>query len=114
MYGQEYEASKYELNGENVASSIANKSPWNNVSYSSATEAASKATSTFGYEGYQTAIMNSYAWDTVLQWLDAQFENYSTNTSYGNYSGDIRNTGMTQTDIKNNICDLTVLRFCSR
>lgn len=106
FYIARYEASKYELNGENVASSIANKSPWNNVSYSSATEAASKATSTFGYEGYQTAIMNSYAWDTVLQWLDAQFENYSTNTSYGNYSGDIRNTGMTQTDIKNNICDL--------
>ncbi len=106
FYIGRYEASSYESNGEKVASSIANKSPWNNITYTLATEAAIKASSTFGYEGYQTAIMNSYAWDTVLQWLDTQFENYSTNTSYGNYSGNIRNTGMTQTDIKNNICDL--------
>ena len=71
-----------------------------------AANAASRTSSIFGYEGYQTAIMNSYAWDTVLSWIDSTVESYSSNTGYGNYSGSIRNTGMTESDIKNNVCDL--------
>lgn len=106
FYIARYEASSYDVNGQKVASSMGNKSPWRNLTYSAAVEGATNAASAFGYEGYYTAIMNSYAWDTVLQWLDTSFENYSTNTSYGNYSGTIRSTGTTQSDIKNNICDL--------
>lgn len=106
FYIARYESSVYETNGEKVASSKAGVLPWTNVTYTEATSAASKAATTFGYEGYQTAILNSYAWDTALLWIDSKVENYSTNTGYGNYSGSIRNTGATQTDIQNNICDL--------
>ena len=106
FYIARYEASLYEKEGEKTASSIANASPWTNITYSEAAEVANKASSVFGYDGYQTAIMNSYAWDTTLEWLDSCFENYSTNTSYGNYSGNIQNTGVTESDRKNNICDL--------
>lgn len=106
FYVARYEASSYNANGEMVAGSMRNKSPWVNVTYTDAVSAASKAASAFGYEGYQTAIMNSYSWDTTTAWLDASFESYSTSTSYGNYSGEIRNTGTTESDIKNNICDL--------
>lgn len=106
FYIAKYEASAAEVDGKKVASSIRNKSPWVNVTYAEAAEAAINASTAFGYEDYRTAIMNSYAWDTVLNWIDASFENYSTNTSYGNYSGNARNTGTTESDIKNNICDL--------
>lgn len=106
FYIARYECSVYELNGENIASSKPGVLPWSNVTYTEASLAASKAATAFGYEGYQTAILNSYAWDTTLLWVDSTIENYSTNTGYGNYSGSIRNTGATQTDIQKNICDL--------
>lgn len=106
FYMARYEANKNDASGQKVAGSMGNKTPWTNVSYTEAAEASLKASSIFGYEGYQTAIANSYAWDTVLGWINSSFENYSTNTSYGNYSGNIRNTGTTEADIKNNICDL--------
>lgn len=106
FYMGRYEASMYDVNGQKVASTMENKKPWTNVTYLEATEAAAKASSAFGYEGYQTAIINSYAWDTSIAWIDKNYENYSTNTSYGNYSGDIKNTGSTESDIKNNICDM--------
>lgn len=106
FYLGKYEASMYEKNGQKVAATMANKAPWTNITYPDAAEASIKATSVFGYEGYQTAILNSYAWDTTLSWIDQNFESYSSNTSYGNYSGTIRNTGTTESDIKNNICDM--------
>ena len=62
--------------------------------------------SAFEYKECQTALMNSAAWDTVLAWIDETEENYSTDISQGNYSGELRNTGETEDDIKNNICDL--------
>lgn len=106
FYIARFEACRCEANGRNVAGSIGNRVPWTNVTYVDAVSAATDAASVFGYEGYQTAIMNSYAWDTTLNWIDATVENYSTNTSYGNYSNQTRNTGMTESDIKNNICDM--------
>lgn len=106
FYIGRYEASVYEKNGQKVAATLPNKTPWTNITYPDAAEASIKATSVFGYEGYQTAILNSYAWDTTLAWIDQNFESYSSNTSYGNYSGTIRNTGTTESDRKNNICDM--------
>lgn len=106
FYMGRYEASTYEVNGEIVAGSMGGKQPRVNISYIEAAAAASKAAQAFGYEGYQTAILNSYAWDTTTTWLDQTSENYSTSTNSGNYSGNIRETGQTEADIKNNICDL--------
>ena len=106
FYMGRYEASSVNVNGSVAAGSIAGKTPWTNVSYTEAATAASDSAKVFGYEGYQTAILNSYAWDTTLAWIDQTTENYSSNTSYGNYSGQVRNTGETQTDMKNNLCDI--------
>lgn len=106
FYIGRYEASKYEINGSTVAASIGNRMPWNNVTYIEAAEVAQKSSLVFGYEEYKTAIINSFAWDTTLAWIDESHENYSSNTSHGNYSGTIRNTGATESDIKNNICDM--------
>jgi len=107
FYIAKYEACMCDANGEKIAGSIGDRNPWINVSYVDAADAASKAASVFGYEGYQTAIINSYAWDTALAWINKSVENYSSSTNYGNYSGEIRKTGFTETDIKNNICDMS-------
>jgi len=107
FYIGRFEASGYQADNQKIAASIGNRVPWVNVTFIEAQAVASKMASIFGYDGYTTAIMNSYAWDTVLNWIDQTNENYSTNTSYGNYSGNIRNTGTTESDIKNNVCDLS-------
>ena len=106
FYMARYEASCYEANGRKVASSRNDKTPWTNVTYSEALRAVTEASSAFGYEDCQVALVNSYAWDTALNWIDQSAEGYATSLSYGNYSGELRNTGATQTDCKNNICDL--------
>lgn len=60
----------------------------------------------YGYSGVKTALINSYAWDTAISWMSETETNYSTNTSYGNYSGTILATGNTETDEINSICDM--------
>lgn len=106
FYVGRYESSQYEANGQRVAGSVGNTNPWNNVNYIDALNASNIMSSIFGYEGYQTALMNSYAWDTILAWINNSTESYSSSTAYGNYSGNIRNTGTTESDRKNNICDI--------
>ena len=58
-------------------------------------------------DNYDTQLINSYAWDTTLAWLNKRVKNYSTSLNYGNYTGTVRNTGQTETDIINNICDMS-------
>lgn len=106
FYIARFETSEYELEGEKVAVSMAGKIPWTNITYQDASEFSNQSASKFKYEGYNTAIMNSFAWDTVLNWVDQKVQNYSSNISYGNYSGSIYPTGETASDIVNNICDI--------
>lgn len=106
FYMARYEASSFDRNGARMAASMKGKMPWTNISYSDAAQMASDMGSAFEYQECQTALMNSAAWDTVLAWIDETEENYSTDISQGNYSGELRNTGETEDDIKNNICDL--------
>ena len=80
--------------------------PWTNVEYNEAYEAAQKAGLLYGYSEVRTAIVNSYAWDTTLEWINESFSNYSTNTNYGNYTGVVLETGTTSNDEVNSICDL--------
>ena len=107
FYIARYEASSYESDGQIVAASIGNKMPWINVKYDDARVAATNSGTRFGYENAKTALINSLAWDTTLDWIDSGLENYSTNTSYGNYSGEVVATGATVTDTVNHICDLS-------
>lgn len=106
FYIAKYEASQAEIDGQVAAASKAGKQPWTNISYLNAVEHADNADSVFGYTDCTTALLNSYAWDTVIQWIDKSVVNYSSSIHYGNYSDTIYPTGYTDTDFVNNICDL--------
>ena len=108
FYIARYESSIFEKSDSDqpIAATMKNRMPWTNINYITAQEVALKSANGFGYEDCKTAIMNSYAWDTTLQWLDSSVENYSTNLSYGNYAGELFYTGTTVTDMINKICDL--------
>jgi len=106
FYIGKYEASEYDYNGKKVAASRAGKMPWVNITYEEAASYSEKSATDFGYDNYRTSIINSYAWDTVIGWIDKIEENYSSRTSFGNYSGQILPTGATSADIFYNICDL--------
>mgnify|MGYP002541682328 FL=1 len=106
FYMGRVEASQFEKDGETVAASMVGKVPWTNISYLDAIDYAEKSAEAFGYTDCYTSIINSYAWDTALKWIDQTYENYSSSTNYGNYSGTIYPTGTTEQDIVNNICDM--------
>ena len=106
FYIARYEASKSVDNSVVIASSRAGAMPWSNVNYTEAYEACQKSSEVYGYTDVKTAILNSYAWDTTLAWINENVSNYSSNTSYGNYSGTISRTGETELDQVNAICDL--------
>lgn len=105
FYISRYEASESESN-----ESISCKKgliPMTNVTYLSAYEKARNMSKVYKYDGVTTALTNSYAWDTTLKWINSNITNYSTNISYGNYSGRIVTTGSTESDNANNIYDLS-------
>lgn len=106
FYMGRVEASQFEKDGETVAASMLGKVPWTNISYQEAIDYAEKSAEVFGYTDCYTSIINSYAWDTALAWIDQTYENYSSSTNYGNYSGTIYPTGTTEQDKVNNLCDM--------
>lgn len=106
FYIGKYEASQYEVDGQVAAASMSGKIPWTNITYLNAVENADNAASLYGYTDCKTALLNSYAWDTVLAWIDKSIVNYSSTINYGNYSGTIYPTGYTETDVVNGICDV--------
>ena len=109
FYIGRFEASQYEKNGKMAAASMAGKVPWTNITYQDATEYATDSAKFFGYEDCYTGLINSYAWDTTLAWIDTkeeEYPSYSSSLEYGNYSGTIYPTGITEKDEVNHICDL--------
>lgn len=106
FYMARFEASPYEDGDRKVAASLPEKMPWTDVTYREAEEAAKLSAEVFEYTDVATALVSSYAWDTTLEWINQSVTNYSTNTSYGNYSGTIYPTGSTESDQMNYICDL--------
>ncbi len=107
FYVARFEASMYDLNGTRVAASMAGKQPWTSVNFTTAQQAAADMTVAFGYsKDTTTSLINSYAWDTILEWIDKTVTGYSSSTNFGNYSSTVVNTGDTKSDIVLNICDL--------
>ena len=107
FYIARFEASAYQANQTKFAGSVEGQMPWVNVTYQDASVAASNTARALEYpEEIVTAIANSYAWDTALTWIDKTVINYSTNTSYGNYTGTVLPAGGTESDRVKNICDL--------
>lgn len=107
FYVAKYEACEYDLDGNLSAGSMEGRMPITNVTFLEASDLATRASSDYDYEDCYTAIINSYAWDTILEWLDESYQGFSSSTENGNYSGEIVETGETKQDIKNNICDLS-------
>ena len=108
FYIGRFEASEYELDGKKVAASMMGKTPWTDITCEDATEYAANSGKDFGYtDDTHTSIINSYAWDTAVAWIEEQYPEYSSSTQYGNYDGMILPTGMTEKDRLRGICDLS-------
>ena len=107
FYVAKYEASLSMINGKETITSKSDVIPVSNVNYRTAYDKSRKMYEVYGYDKVKTALMNSYAWDTILKWIDRSITNYSKNISYGNYSGTILPTGNKRSDVVNNICDLS-------
>lgn len=106
FYIAKYESSKDNVNGIVVAKSVGDTIPWSNVNYDDAFSAAQNTAIAYNYIGVKTALVNSYAWDTTLDWLNTSVTNYSTSRNYGNYTNKIMNTGETESDVINQIADM--------
>lgn len=106
FYIARFEASQYEIDGKTVAASMSGKTPWTNINCQDAINVSVESGEAFGYTDCKTSLISSFAWDTVLEWIDITHENYSSNTNNGNYSGTIYPTGYTEEDNINNVCDL--------
>jgi len=106
FYVGRFEASQYEVNDSVAAASMSGKIPWTNITYLNAVTHSENSDEVFGYTDCKTALLNSYAWDTILTWFDSTITNYSSNVNYGNYSGTIYPTGYTESDNIKNICDI--------
>ena len=112
FYIGRYEASAYDTGNGLVASTREGEVPWTDITYLDAATASKVSAEYFGYEEeIKTNIMNSYAWDTTLEWLNTSVDEtakaaYSSSINHGNYSGTIKPTGTTSTDKVNNICDM--------
>ncbi len=106
FYIARFEASQFEKDGKIVAASMAGKTPWTAINSLDAISYSVASAGDFGYEDCQTALISSFAWDTVLEWVNNKYTNYSSNTNYGNYSGTVYPSGYTEQDNVNNICDL--------
>ena len=108
FYIARFEASEYELNGGKVAASMSGKVPWTNIDCKDATDYSVASGVEFGYsDDVHTSLINSYAWDTTVAWIEEEYPGYSTSTEYGNYEGTIYPTGVTESDRLKGICDLS-------
>ncbi len=105
FYVARYEASR---SAGNRVAIVPSATPWTNISYTDAEKYSSNMVEDYKYDEHtKTALVNSYAWDTLLSWIDTSIESYSSKLDYGNYSGEIAKTGETTSDIVKNIADLS-------
>jgi len=107
FYVSRFEASRAEYD-EEAAASVQGKMPWTEVDFNEAQNASRRVAEVLGYEGYTTSLLSSYAWDTILNWVDkdADSKDFSQSTELGNYSGTVVPTGQTSSDKVKNIYDL--------
>ena len=106
FYIARYESSRDTVNGIVVSKSVEGVIPWSNVTYDDAFNAARNTATAYNYIGVKTALVNSYAWDAALNWMNINTTNYSTSRNYGNYTNQILETGATDTDMVNQISDM--------
>ena len=83
FYIARFEAGKEKISGENYAVSKPNVVPWTQISWEGAKEASEKMFIENDY--FQTDLVNSYAWDTICNWLRDTGINIDNSVEYGNY-----------------------------
>ena len=107
FYVSRFEASRAEYD-EEAAASVQGKMPWTEIDFYGAQNASRRVAEVLGYEGYTTSLLSSYAWDTILDWIDKNPEtkDFSQSTNLGNYDGTVVPTGQTSSDNVKNIYDL--------
>lgn len=83
FYIARYEAGKENIDGKNVAVSKAGVLPWTQIIW----EEARKASQEMYDENscFQTDLVNSYAWDTVCNWIRNSGISIDDSIEYGNY-----------------------------
>ena len=81
--------------------------PWTNINYTDAYQVSKNMKDVYGYQNVTTALINSFAWDTTMKWIDKTNRNFSTATQNGNYSDTLAYTGTTPKDVANRIFDLS-------
>lgn len=106
FYIARYESSKADFDGTIVSTSFPSVVPWYNASFSEAKENSENFCNVFNYSDIRSALCNSFAWDTTLNWLNHSKKSYSTSLDYGNYTDEIKLTGETEKDKINNIFDM--------
>ena len=115
FYIGRFECCQYNVgDGTVCAGSLGGQIPWTNVDFLTASQACSATATALNYpEDVETDLINSFAWDTALAWMDENVEGankYSEAITFGNYGvGDnktILPTGDFKSDIVNNICDM--------
>ena len=83
FYIARYEAGKGSIKGQNKAVSKAGILPWTQIVWDEARKASQEM-----YDEnncFQTDLVNSYAWDTVCNWLRQTGTNIDDSVEYGNY-----------------------------
>lgn len=108
FYVARYEAGKE--SGKNIPVSKANVLPWTKIIWSKAKQLSTEMYQENDY--FETDLINSYAWDSICNWLENSGKNVNDSTEYGNYQNSrdglnrIVETGSNEKWKINNIYDM--------
>ena len=83
FYVARYEAEKTTIKGKNYVISKPGFLPWTQVTWKKAKEVSTQMYVENNY--FSTDLINSYAWDTICNWLSDTGTNIDYSVEYGNY-----------------------------
>ncbi len=69
-----------------------NQAPYNYITWQQCKSLSEGLTSNYADKAF-TRLCSSYAWDTALKFIENKYASYLTNSTQGNYSGELKNTG---------------------
>lgn len=90
FYIARYEAGKERSNGKSILVSKPNVLPWTQIVWEEARKQSLKMYKENG--SFQTDLVNSYAWDTICNWIRDCGYNIDNSTEYGNYQNSANGT----------------------
>ena len=90
FYIARYEAGKERSNGKSILVSKPNVLPWTQIVWEEARKQSLKMYKE--NDLFQTDLVNSYAWDTICNWIRDCGYNIDDSTEYGNYQNSANGT----------------------